>query len=116
MRCADVRRLKNGDKLHAGSGFLYGRASTGFFALHQAGHSGDLESKITGGLDRLNRRGAGGANVVHNHNTSALLAESFDSLPGSVLFLLLTYKKAVNEKLSRVHWFWASRCARLNCL
>ncbi len=72
------------NKRRRSGGFLDVGSAISLFALHQAHHSDDLETIFAGGLDRLNCRSAGGADIIDDHHPRRLSAKALDALAGAV--------------------------------
>src|SRR5450759_2819520 len=97
MFLAHVLRREDTDKLRRRRGLLDAGPSLRFFALHQAHRAGDVESELARGFDRLHRRRAGGADVVHDHHLRALFAEPFDALARAVRLLRFADQEPVDQ-------------------
>ena len=94
---ANVLGREQRDERRRRCGLFHIRAAAGFLPLHQAQYAGDLESKLAGGLNRLNGRSASGAYVVHDYDMRALFAEALNSLSGAVCLLRLADQKSVDR-------------------
>jgi len=81
----------------AGCGSFDCGAAVGFFAFHDADNSGDGHSGLTGGLNCVDRRSAGCADVVNDDDSGAFAAESFDAAPRAVSLFGFTNEEAVEE-------------------
>src|SRR5689334_14028228 len=78
MLLAHVPRCKDADETRGRGSLFDVGAALRLLALDQAHHSGNFESKLARGFDRLHRGRAGGADVVDDHYLGALLAEALD--------------------------------------
>src|SRR6266496_5983774 len=78
-------------------GFFYVRTAVRVLTFYQAHRAYDFESKVAGGFDGLHGGGAGGADIVHNHDARAFFAKAFNALSGAVLFFGLAHKEAVHS-------------------
>src|ERR1035438_692472 len=68
------------DELRRSRRFFDVGATSRFFALHQAQHTGDLKSELTRGLNGLDGRTSRGAHVIHNHHARRLQPKAFNAL------------------------------------
>src|SRR5271165_5345651 len=91
-----VGRGKYRNKRRRRGGFLYIRTPLGLLTLYQAHYANDFESKLTRHLNRLNRRTACGADIVHDHHTRGFFSKAFDPLSRAMLLLSFADEKAVN--------------------
>src|SRR2546430_17506264 len=87
---------KDRDEIRGRGGFLYIRSTMVILAFDQAHHADHFETVFGGRFDGLHGGGSGGANIVHDHDLRALLAEAFYALAGAVLLFRLTHQEAVH--------------------
>src|SRR5579872_1185787 len=95
-----IARSKDRHKRRRRGSLLHIRPSVRLFALHQAHHASDFESKFSGGFDRLNGRRSRGANIIHDHHSRRLAAEALDPLPRSMLLFSLAHQKTIQSPAS----------------
>ena len=77
-----------------------GGTAVGFLALHDADDGDNFHAGLVCGLDGVDGRGAGGADVVHDHDARAFPAESFDATTGAVGLFGFADKKAMQQRRS----------------
>jgi hypothetical protein len=92
-----IIRRKQRHKFRRSRSFLNVHSSSGFFPFYQAHYANHFESELAGGFDCLDRRAAGGANVVNDHDAGTFFAEAFNALPSSMLLLGLANEKSVQQ-------------------
>ena len=78
---------------------LHGAAPSGLFTLYQTRHPNNFEPKLAGGLNGLDGRAAGGANVIYNDHACALLLKAFNTLAHAMSFFGFAHQEAVDRPL-----------------
>ena len=97
MLFSNLIRGEDRDKRRRRSSLFNVGAAVSILALHQAHDSDDFESESAGGLDRVDGRAAGGANIVNDDDGRARLAEALNALSGAVLLFRLADEKTVQR-------------------
>src|SRR5438046_247946 len=116
MFLPDIGIVEDGDKWHIPGGLLNVHAAIGFCPLHQAQHSNDLESCLACRLDGLNCRSSGGAHVIYDDHSRALLVKALDAFCGAVCLLRFANEEAVDVPARwPVSWLVVSATVDLLC-
>src|SRR5438067_5765253 len=89
-------RVKDCNKTGRCRRLLHARSSACFLALNQAHHADNLETEISGGFNRLNRRSSRGTNIIYDYDPCPFFPEALNSLSRTVLLLRLTDQKSVH--------------------
>ena len=97
---AHICGCENGNERRRICGLLHDGAAFRFLALHQAHHAHNLKSELAGRCNGLHGRSAGGADVVDDYDSRALVAKTFDALAGPVLLFGLAHQKPVEFALT----------------
>src|SRR5579859_7569981 len=96
MFLPDLRRGEDAHERRRRRRLLDRRTSAGLFALDQADDTGHLEAELARRVNGLDGRSAGGADIVHDHDLCALLAEAFDALLHAVGLFRLAHEETVD--------------------
>jgi len=94
---ADLGGGEEAEKGRTLCGCLDRRAAVGLFTLDQADHGGNAHSRLAGGFDGVDGRGAGGAHVIHDDHARASTAEALDAAAGAVRLLGLAHEEALEH-------------------
>ncbi len=97
MLGADLRSGKEAEKWSAIRGCFHGGPAIGFLAFNDADHGGDDHPCFTGSFYCVNRRGAGGANIVDNHHARACTTEALNAASRAVRLFRLADEKAMQQ-------------------
>jgi Pentapeptide repeats (8 copies) len=75
-----------------------GRAAVGLFALDNADDCGDGHAGFVRGINRIDGGGAGGADIVHDHDARTFTEEAFNAATGAVGLFRLANQEAVQQR------------------
>ena len=97
MFLADVVGGEDAYEFGRDGGFFYVGAAFGFLAFYEGDHAYHFKSKFAGGFDGLDGGGAGGADIVDDHDLGAFFTVAFDALAGAVFFFGFANEETVDE-------------------
>ena len=101
MLGANVAGREEAEEGNTVRGLFHCGAAVGFFALDNADYGGNRHACLAGSFDRVDGRGAGGADVVDDHYASAGAAETLNASPGAMGLLSLAHQKAMQQRSAR---------------
>jgi hypothetical protein len=99
---------KQRDEGRRGSSPLDIRSTASVFAFQETKRTNNFKFSTARGLNSLDGRSAGCANVIHNHNPSAFAPETLNTLASAVLFLSLAHQEGLDRRTA----FRAHDCSR----
>ncbi len=79
MRGAYLGSGEEREKRRSRCGSFHGGAAIHLLAIHQAEHADNFHARLARGLDRVDGGTPRGADIIHNYNARAGLAEAFDA-------------------------------------
>jgi hypothetical protein len=95
---ANVVRGEKAQEGRATRSIFYGRSAVGFFPFDDADYGRDRHICFARSFKRVDRGGAGGADVVDNDNAGSWAAKTFDTATGAVRFLGFANEEAVQQR------------------
>src|SRR5215471_8590003 len=95
MQCANILCGEDRDERRRSGRLLDILSALGLLSFNQAHHAYDLEPEFARRLDSLHSRGAGSANVIDDHDSSAFYTKAFNALSCAVLFLAFPNQKSI---------------------
>ncbi len=98
MRGAHLGSGEEREKWRSRCGSFHGGAAIHLLTIHQAEYADDFHSSLARGLQRVDGGTSRGADIIHNYNARAGLAEAFDAAACAVGLFGLAHQKAMYQR------------------
>src|SRR6476469_1436487 len=95
-----VIRSKHADEWRGSGGLLHRGTATSFQSFNQAGHTDNVEAEFPRCFNRLDRRPAGGADIIHNDHARAFFLKAFYPATHTMGFFCFAHQKTMDWSAS----------------